>query len=92
VTNTSTTDRAQWVRTLDQLTRDHEGDPVVIEVLDQTYGDNEQAERVPFAYANYDPRDDVVVIAVGGRSGRYPVARSKSPPLATGCASPTPAA
>lgn len=74
MTNTSTTDRAQWVRALDQLTRDHEGDPVVIEVLDQTYGDNEQAERVPFAYANYDPRDDVVVIAVGGRSGRYPVA------------------
>jgi hypothetical protein len=68
------TDRREWAAELDRLTDDHEGDQVVIEVLDQEFGDNEEAERVPFVYANYDPKDDVVIIAVGGRSGRYPVA------------------
>jgi hypothetical protein len=74
MTDTSTTDRSQWTYTLDRLTSDHEGDLVVIEVLDTEFGDNEQAERVPFGYANYDRRDDAVIIGVGGRSGRYPVA------------------
>ncbi|HKC29532.1 MAG TPA: DUF5335 family protein [Jatrophihabitans sp.] len=72
MTDTST-DREAWAEELDRLTDDHEGDQVVIEILDQEFGDNEEAERVPFAYANYDRKDDVVIIAVGGRSGRYPV-------------------
>jgi hypothetical protein len=70
----TTNDRSTWATELDQLTDRHEGDLVVIEVLDQTFGDGEQAERVPFVYATYDPKDDVVIVAVGGRSGRVPVA------------------
>jgi hypothetical protein len=31
------------------------------------------AERLAFAYIDYDPKDDVVVIGVGGRTSRYPV-------------------
>ena len=31
-----------------------------------------EAERLPFAYAAYDPKDDVLVIAVGG-TAKYPV-------------------
>jgi hypothetical protein len=73
MTKASTDDRT-WAEELDQVTRDHEGEFVTIEVLDQNYGDGEQAERVPFVYATFDPKDDVVIVAVGGRSGRFPVA------------------
>ena len=36
-------------------------------------GDQTEAERLPFAYTSYDPKGDVVVVAVGGRSSSYPV-------------------
>ncbi|MDQ1752697.1 MAG: hypothetical protein QOE71_3753 [Pseudonocardiales bacterium] len=74
MTDTAVEERSRWAIELDQLTREHEGDLVVIEVLDITYGDGEEAERVPFGYAAYDRKDDAVVVAVGGRSGRFPVA------------------
>jgi hypothetical protein len=44
-------------------------------VLDPTYGDNSEVERLPFNYANYDHEDDVVTIGVVGNSIRYPVLR-----------------
>jgi hypothetical protein len=69
----ATLDRDQWMSTLDQLSRQHEGEKVMIEVLDPSYGDNTEAERLPFSYASYDPKDDVVVVAVGGNSPQYPV-------------------
>jgi hypothetical protein len=72
MTGTSTVDRSQWTSALDQLTREHEGEEVTIEVLDPTYGDNAEAEHMPFAYTNYDYKDDVVFVAVGGKSRRYP--------------------
>jgi hypothetical protein len=70
---TATKDRNEWTPMLDQLSREHEGDSVRIEVVDPTYGDHPQVERLPFSYASYDPKDDVVIVAVGGRSERYPV-------------------
>jgi hypothetical protein len=73
MTGTATKDRDQWTPLLDQLSRQHEGEAVRIEVLDPTYGDNPEAERLPFSYASYDYKDDVVIVAVGGRSQRYPV-------------------
>ena len=66
----STAEHSDWIRLLDQLTGDHEGQFVTIEVLDPTYGDQHEAERLPFAYASYDPRDHVVIVAVGGSSPR----------------------
>jgi threonine dehydrogenase-like Zn-dependent dehydrogenase len=71
--DTSTVDRSEWAKALDRLTREHEGHLVTIELLDPTYGDLSEAERLPFSYANYDHKDDVVVIGVGGDSPRYPV-------------------
>lgn len=62
-----------WAQLLDRLSTEHAGQVVTIEVLDPAYGDQHEAERLPFAYAAYDPKDDTVVIAVGGRSPRYPV-------------------
>jgi len=32
-----------------------------------------RGERLPFTYAAYDPRDDAVIIAVGGNTPKYPV-------------------
>jgi hypothetical protein len=69
---TSTVDRNQWTPLLDQLTKDHAGEYVTIEVLDPTYGDNPQVEHLPFSYAAYDYKDDVVFVAVGGNSPQYP--------------------
>jgi hypothetical protein len=73
MTENSTINRNAWRGQLDGLTADHEGQDVTIEVVDQEYGDQHEAERLPFRYASYDPKDDVVIVAVGGRSERYPV-------------------
>jgi hypothetical protein len=69
----STTDRKAWVDQLDRITKEREGQYVTIEVVDRTYGDGTEAERLPFGYASYDQKDDVAIVAVGGSSGSYPV-------------------
>src|SRR4030088_2000232 len=71
--STTTLDRDQWQSALDQLTADHDGEQVTIEVLDPSVGYQHEADRMPFVYINYDPKDDVVIVAVGGRPARYPV-------------------
>ena len=73
MTSSPTPDHDEWVLQLDQLTRHRRDQDVSIEVLDPTYGDETEAEHLPFAYTVYDPKDDVVVIAVGGSSAKYPV-------------------
>jgi hypothetical protein len=65
--------RSDWKNAFDQLTADHEGQHVTIELLDPSVGYQHEAERLPFAYINFDPKDDVIVVAVGGKSRRYPV-------------------
>jgi hypothetical protein len=74
MTDTAAVDHSQWVSVMDQLTKDHEGEYVTIEVMDPTYGDNTEAERMPFQYAAYDYKDDVAFVVVGGKTPRYPVA------------------
>ena len=58
---------------LEEVTKNHAGQDVIIEVLDRQFGDGQQAQRLPLAYIEYDPKGDEVGIAVGGRDGRYPV-------------------
>ena len=65
--------RSRWQAHLDELTRQHEGHDVTIELLDQQFGDEAQVEKLPLAYVEFDPKDDVVIVAVGGRDSRYPV-------------------
>lgn len=65
--------RAGWQAHLDGLTREHEGHDVTIEVLDRELGDEEEVERLPLSSIGFDPKDDVVIVAVGGRDGRFPV-------------------
>jgi hypothetical protein len=55
------------------MTAEHQADEVTIEVVDPTLGPSQEAERLPLAYIEYDPKDDVVVVAVGGRTAQYPV-------------------
>jgi len=71
--DTATPQASEWTSLLDKMTAEHAGHHVTIELLDPTYGDQHEAERLPFAYATYDPRDDVVIVAVGGNSPRFPV-------------------
>jgi hypothetical protein len=42
-------------------------------VLDPDVGDNQLVERLPFDHVTYDHKDDVLVVAVGGKDQRYPV-------------------
>jgi hypothetical protein len=65
--------RSSWHQSLESLTKQHEGDAVTIEILSIDLGDEYEAEKVPFAYIEYDAHDDAVNVAVGGRDGRYPV-------------------
>jgi uncharacterized membrane protein YgaE (UPF0421/DUF939 family) len=64
---------SSWFDSLESMTKQHEGDAVTIEVLALDIGDEYEAEKVPFAYIEYDRHDDAVNVAVGGRDGRYPV-------------------
>jgi Family of unknown function (DUF5335) len=65
--------RSQWQARLAELTQQHQGHGVAIELLDQEIGDEAEVEMLPLAFLEFDPRDDVVIVGVGGRDGRYPV-------------------
>ena len=65
--------RSQWQARLAELTEQHQGHRVAIELLDQEFGDEAEAEMLPLAFLEFDPKDDVVIVGVGGRDGRYPV-------------------
>jgi hypothetical protein len=65
--------REQWQPALERITNEREGRDATIEVLTQDFGDGFEAERLPLSYVAYDPKDDVFIVAVGGRGGRYPV-------------------
>jgi len=64
---------SQWQELLQGITKDHAGDDVTIEVLSRDFGDGLELERLPLASLSYDPKDDVAIVAVGGRDGRLPV-------------------
>ena len=66
--------RTEWTKLTDRLTAEYQGYDVTIEVLDPEAGANPMVERLPFHNITYDHKDDVVVVAVGGNSQRYPVA------------------
>jgi Family of unknown function (DUF5335) len=63
----------EWNGLFEEVTKDHAGQDVIIEVLDREFGDGKEAQRLPLAYIEYDPKGDEVAVAVGGRDGRYPV-------------------
>lgn len=71
--STPTLHRKEWQRALDEFDAEHQGERVTIEVLDESIGHQYEAERLPFSSLSYDPKDDMVIVAVGGDPPRYPV-------------------
>jgi Family of unknown function (DUF5335) len=65
--------RDEWKSLLEDMTKEHEGNDAAIELLDQQIGDESEVQRLPLAFVEYDPKDDVVVVGVGGRGPNYPV-------------------
>lgn len=65
--------RSEWSALTERLSADHRGHDVTIEVIDPDGGDNPMVERLPFGSIIFDPKDDVIVVSVGGDSPRYPV-------------------
>ena len=67
--------RQGWPDYFETVTKDAEGYDVTIEVVGPELGDQLEAEKLPLAYLAYDNKDDVFIVAVGGRDRRYPVLR-----------------
>ncbi len=72
-TTTQQLDSERWHEYFDSLTPSIEGMLATIEVMDAQAGDQIDAERMPLEAISYDPRDDVLEVALGGRGVRYPV-------------------
>ena len=66
-------ERATWPKYLDSIASSIEGLLVTVELMDEQLGDQTDIERLPVQAISYDPRDDVLEVAVGGRGTRYPV-------------------
>jgi hypothetical protein len=63
--------RHEWRQFFERLTQECEGYDVTIEVVSEDFGDQFEAERLPLTYLAYDDKDDVFIVAVGGKDGRY---------------------
>jgi hypothetical protein len=70
--NRSELERSAWRAFFDDLTKEHEGWRATVEVTSVDFGDQLEAEALPFAFVEYD-KDDDIVVGVGGRDSRYPV-------------------
>ena len=66
-------ERSSWPTYFDSVTASIEGMLVTVELMDEQLGDQTDIERLPVQAISYDPRDDVLEVAVGGRGTRYPV-------------------
>ena len=63
-----TNDRSTWQALLERITLGRRGQPVTLEVLDEELGDQTPAHRLPLDSIGFDPRDDVIVIALSGHA------------------------
>jgi hypothetical protein len=59
-----------WRDFFQRLSSQYRGYAVTIEAVSRDYGDQLQAEALPLAYLEYDPKDDVLIIALDSRDGR----------------------
>jgi hypothetical protein len=63
----------KWARYFDSLTPGIEGKLVTVEVMSDELGDQLDVERLPLQAIGYDPKDNVLEVAVGGRGVRHPI-------------------
>jgi len=66
-------EQAGWPAYFDSIAPSVEGMLVTVELMGEQLGDQTDVERLPVQAISYDPRDDVLEVAVGGRGTRYPV-------------------
>jgi Family of unknown function (DUF5335) len=72
-TNTHELPAEEWHSYLDSFTEAASGMLVTAHVMDESLGDQIDIERLPLQAVSYDPRDDVLEVAVGGRGTRNPI-------------------
>jgi hypothetical protein len=73
-TRTSTeVPRDEWRNMLETITKDFQGYDATIEILSPEDGDQPEAEHLPLAFIEYDPKDDAFIVGVGGLEPRFPV-------------------
>lgn len=65
MTDTVVIARDQWAQFFDQLSEEHAGELMKMELLDPDYGDQIEGEGTPFQLASYDRRNDMVIITAG---------------------------
>ena len=63
----------RWAEYFDSIAHSIEGLLVTIEVMSEQLGDQIDVERLPLQTIGYDHKDNVLEVAVGGRTPRYPV-------------------
>jgi hypothetical protein len=63
----------KWVEYFDSIASRIDGQLVTIEVMSEELGDQTNIERLPVQAIGYDPKDNMLEVAVGGRGVRYPV-------------------
>jgi hypothetical protein len=72
-TPTRELERTSWASYFDSIASSIQGMLVTVELMGEQLGDQTDVERLPVQAIGYDPKDDVVEVAVGGRGTRYPV-------------------
>jgi hypothetical protein len=63
----------RWQEYFDSITPSIDRMVVTIEVMSEQLGDQLDVEQLPLQAINYDPKDNMLEVAVGGRGVRYPV-------------------
>ena len=63
----------RWAEYFDALSASSDGSLVTIELMSQELGDQIDVERLPLQAIGYDPGNDVLEVAAGGRDSRNPV-------------------
>jgi hypothetical protein len=70
---TLTRDRTGWQQLFEEISMGRRGQLLRIDVLDEDFGDQTEADAMPFESLDFDTRGDVIVVAVAGRRPGAPV-------------------
>jgi hypothetical protein len=63
----------RWQEYFDSITPNIDGMLATIEVMSEELGDQIDVEQLPLQAISYDPKDNMLEVAVGGRGVSHPV-------------------
>jgi Family of unknown function (DUF5335) len=63
----------RWQEYFDSIAPNIDGMLATIEVMSEQLGDQTDVEQLPLQAISYDPKDNMLEVAVGGRGARHPV-------------------